>query len=216
MLVWKDMKSELRGGQFILSSLAFGILLVLIIGMAMNADSRFNADWRAGLLWMSLFFSTAISMNRHDDRDRLLGGWLGVLLTPIDRSLIYYAKWVSTSVFVLIAEAGMVMAYFVILNQPLPHRLFPFIWVFVGGTIALTGVGTFVATLAANSAMKDLLTPLLLFPITIPLFLALIRLTVYTFAPDYAFPGIWLEVFLGYIVAFLLLPWLLYETLMEV
>lgn len=214
-LIWKDIQVELRGGKFVLSSFAFGVLLILIVGMALDGSGKLPTDWGAGLLWLNLFFSTAISMGRHDAKDREMGGILGLLLVPVDRSLIFYAKWVTTLFFVLIAELGMIGAFLVILNEPLPERLGTFALVMLAGTIGLTGIGTLLATLTAASSMRDILVPLLLFPLCIPMFLALIQLTVFAYGAT-AQPGVWLEVLMGYLVVLAVLPWLLYEPLMEV
>ncbi|MDQ0188397.1 heme exporter protein CcmB [Alicyclobacillus cycloheptanicus] len=215
-MVWKDIRIEFRARQFVISTLAFGVLLLVVMGIALNAASRLPTDWSAGLLWMMLFFATSISMNRHDLKERELGGWLGMLLAPVDRSVIFYAKWVSTCLFVLVSQVTLVLAYFVILNQPMPQLPGVLAWVLVGGAVGLTGIGSFLATLAAQSSMRDMLVPMLLFPLTIPLLIALIRLTVFAFEPLGAHPQIWVEVLIGYIAAFALLPWLLYEPLMEV
>lgn len=215
-LVWKDIQVEIRAKQLIVSTLAFGVLLVLIIGISLDAAPKLPTDWSAGLLWLCLFFSTAISMNRHDQTERELGAGLGALLLPVDRSVLFYAKWMSTCLFVLGSEATLTVAFLVILNQPMPARPGALAWVLAAGAIGLTGVGSFLATLAAQSTMRDILVPMLLFPMTIPLFIALIRLTVFTFAPGLAHPQIWVEVLVGYIAAFAVLPWLLYEPLMEV
>ncbi len=216
MLVWKDLKTELRGGLFVFSSISFGILLLVIIGMALDAAGNLPVEWSSGLLWMSLFFTTALSMTRHDFKEREYGGWLGVLLAPVDRSVVFYAKWLTTCLFVLVSELAMVTAFFVILDAKPPVLLARFVLVMLGGTVGLTGVGTFMATLAANSSLRDVLVPLLLFPLTIPLFLALIRLTVFTISPGLEHPFVWVEILMGYILVFSFLPWLLYETLMEV
>jgi heme exporter protein B len=215
-LIAKDVKSEFRGRQFFFSCVAFGVLLVLIIGMALNADGRLSPEFSAGILWLSLFFSTAIGMTRHDAKERDLGGWLGLMLIPFDRSLVFYAKWVSTAVFVLMSQMALVLSFFIILNQPQPSLPLSFALVLVGGAIGLTGVGTFLVTIVSHSSMRDILLPLLLFPLGIPLFLAVIRLTVWTLTGHADGIDVWLVVLFGYIVSMGVLPWLVFETLMEV
>lgn len=215
-LIWKDIRIEFRARQLIVSTLAFGVLLLLVMGIALNTAPDLPTDWSAGLLWMILFFTTSLSMNRHDLKERELGGWLGMLLVPVDRSMLFYAKWVSTCLFVFVSEVALVLAFFVILNQPMPKLPGVFGWTLAGGAVGLTGVGSFLATLAAQSSMRDILVPMLLFPLTIPLFITLIRLTVYAFNPVLSHPQIWVVVLVGYIAAFAVLPWLLYEPLMEV
>jgi heme exporter protein B len=215
-LITKDVKAEFRGRQFFFSCIAFGMLLELIIGMALNTEGRLSPEFAAGILWLSLFFSTAIAMTKHDAKEREMGGWLGLLLIPFDRSVVFYAKWVSTGIFVLVSQVALVLSFFIILNQPPPALPLSFALVLVGGTLGLTGVCTFLATLVSQSSLRDVLLPLLLFPLCIPLFLAVIRLTVWTLTGDAFGVDVWLMVLVGYIVSMGVLPWLLFETLMEV
>ncbi len=215
-LVAKDLRTELRGGRLIASTLALGVLLILVVGIALNAASNLNPDWSAGLLWMVMFFATSIGMTRNDVKEQELGGGLGSLLAPIDRSLIFYARWLSTWVIVSLSAVGMLLAFFVVLSVPTPVKPVSFLLVVIGGTLGLTGVGSFLGQLAGTSTLRDILVPLMLFPTTIPLFIALIRLTVISLSPSAPGGYIWAEVLLGYLILFAIMPFLLYETMTEV
>ncbi|MBX5437149.1 MAG: heme exporter protein CcmB [Alicyclobacillaceae bacterium] len=215
-LVRKDLVVEFRGKRLWTSGLAFGVLLLVVMGIALNGASGLPADWSAGVLWLCVFFATAQGMSGRDRHDGEMGAWDGLMLAPVDRSLVFYARWAALSAFVLAAEAALVVAFFVIFNQPPPLRPGWFAGVMAAGAVALTGVSSFVATLSAASAMRDILVPVLLFPLAIPLFLAVIRLTVFSLQPAWSVPWVWVEVLAAYAAAFLLVPWLLFEPLMEV
>lgn len=215
-LVWKDLRTEARSRQFLLAAVAFGILFLLIMGMALNAVPRLPVHWYAGLLWMSSFFATALSMTRHDARDREFDALHGMLVAPMDRSVPYYAKWISTGLFVIVVELAISGAMFIIFNQPLPRQPLVFLGILIGGAAGLTGVGTFLATLTATSSIRDMLLPLTLFPLAIPLFLALVQLTADAFAGSLGSQQVWVEVMIGYVIAFAVLPGVLYEMLLEV
>lgn len=215
-LVAKDLRIELRGKQFILTSAAFGILMIFIMGIALDAARQVPTTWSAGLFWLAIFFTVSLGLNRRDEKDNEFQAWRAVWMAPLDRSIIYYARWTTSSLFVLVTEVALVLAYFVILNEGSPAHLFWFVLILVGGAVGLTGIGSFLATIATTSSMREVLVPLLLFPLAIPLFLALIRLTVMAIAPGTEVNWIWVDVLFGYIVVFAVLPWLLYEVLMEV
>lgn len=215
-LVQKDLRAEFRARQVLVASSAFGVLLLFIAGIALNGQARPDADIAAGLMWMCAFFTTSIGMNRFDIKDREMEARLGLLLAPIDRSLLFYAKWVSTSLFVLIANVALLIAFFIILNEPFPVRLGWFCFSFVVGSVGMTGIGVFLTSVAQASTMRDVLVPILMFPLSIPLFIALIRLTANAFTSEAPLNALWLEVLVGYLIAFAVLPWLLYEPLMEV
>lgn len=215
-LVAKDLRSEVRSRQFFISSVALGVILMLIMGMATRGDGYLDASVSAGVLWALLFFAIAIHFSRHDRSDSELSAYVGVRCTPVDRSLIYYAKWCGTCVFTLASETAISISFFIILNQPLPEHFVAFLSVLLAGALGLGGIGTFVSTLVADSSLKEVLIPLTVFPLAIPLFLALTQVTIYSFGGVVAGLGVWGEVTVGYIVCFTVLPWLLIEALMEV
>ncbi len=215
-LAWKDIKIEFRGKQFLIASASFGILMLFITGMALDATSRLPAPWSAGLLWLNVFFTTAIALTRHDRKEEEFGAHYALRMIPVDRSVVFYAKWFSTFLFVLVAEIILVGAFFLIFNQPAPTVWWSFALALVGGTAGLTGTGTFLASLAAKSSMRDLVLPLLLFPVGIPLFLAVVKITAGALAAPGSVPVVWVEVLSAYDILAMLIPWLLYETLTEV
>ncbi|MCL6454396.1 MAG: heme exporter protein CcmB [Alicyclobacillus sp.] len=215
-LVWKDLRAEMRGGRFVVSCLSFGVLMVLIVGMALNAAPHLPASWASGLLWMVLFFTTALAMTRHDAKEQEFGGWMGPWLAPIDRSLVFYARWCAAWFMVLVASVGLIALFFIILNVPFPVAFGTFVAVVAAGTLALSGAGTLLATLAGQSSLREVLVPILLFPISIPLFLALIRLTWHALDPAVIAGAAWVEIVGAYLVVVGVLPWLLYELILEV
>lgn len=211
-----DVQIEFRAKQFLLTTATFGILLLFILGIALDATSRMNALWSAGVLWLVIFFTTAIAMTRHDVKERELGALQALRMMPGDTSLIYYSKWLSTALFALVSEIALLVAFFIILNAPVPAHPIWLALVLLAGTLSLTGIGTFLVSVSANSQMRDILLPILLFPLGIPLFLAVIRLTAASLSTEMPASIIWTELMIGYLIVFSVLPWLLYELLLEV
>jgi heme exporter protein B len=214
-LVAKDLRLEWRSRRLVVSTTAFGVLLVLIVGMALDTPARLDPEWASGLLWMAVFFTDSVAALRHDGKELELGAWQALLLLPVDRSVLYYAKWASHTVFLWMAEAALTLAFFIILNQPPPAKPAPFVLLLAGGGLCLCGVSSFLMSVLTTSSLREVLLPLSLFPLTVPLFLALTRLTAATLAGT-SLPLVWAEVWVGYLVVFGVLPWLVYETLLEV
>ncbi|MCL6600131.1 heme exporter protein CcmB [Alicyclobacillus macrosporangiidus] len=214
-LLWRDVRIEVRRPQFFAASASFGVLLVFVTGIALDAAEHLPADWVSGVLWLDIFYAATVGVHRHDFKDIEWGGGEGVLLAPVDRSVIFYARWVSVSLF--IAASGLVMAaaWFLLLNPPPPAQPGLFAFALGAGALGLGGVTTFVAALTAHTRLRDVLTPLLLFPLAIPLFIGVVRLTAYALEPTLGHPRVWVEEVLGYIAAMLVVPWLVYEWVME-
>lgn len=215
-LVAADVRIEFRAKQFLLTTATFGILLLFVLGIALDAAARMNALWSSGVLWLVIFFTTAIGMTRQDVKERELGALQALRMMPGDTSLIYYSKWLSTALFTLVSEIALLLAFFVILNQPVPAHPVRLVLVLLFGTFSLTGIGTFLVSISANSQMRDILLPILLFPLSIPLFLAVIRITAAAMSAAVSASIIWTELLAGYLIVFSVLPWLLYELLLEV
>jgi ABC-type transport system involved in cytochrome c biogenesis permease component len=215
-LVWKDCLSEWRSPGHLLTQASLGILLVVLVGMALDAPNRMPPNWTSGLLWLTLFFTCVLGMSRGEQRETELGAVLAVRLAPVDRSVAFYAKWTTTCLFVWVASAVEVAAFFIILNAPWPAHPLGFIATLAAGLFGLTGLGALVHLVALASSVREVLVPFLMFPLSIPLFLAVTRLTACALTGTKPLPWIWLEVLGGFIVLCAVLPWLLYETITEV
>lgn len=172
-IVWKDLAAELRSRELISAMLVFALLVILIFNFSLQLDPLTRREVTAGVLWVTFAFAGTLGLNRslaiEKDRDCLDG----LLLAPVDRSSIYFGKAIGNLVFMLLVEAIVLPLYSVLYNVNLfnPGLLL----VILLGSIGYTAVGTLLASMAVQTRTRDILLPILLFPLVIPVLLSAVR-----------------------------------------
>ncbi|GGI95722.1 cytochrome C biogenesis protein B [Alicyclobacillus cellulosilyticus] len=213
-LVRAEAASRARARTGWIAGVCFGVLWVLVAGIALDGTARLPAAWWCGLLWLGVLCTLVPQWLADSAGDAEMGATSGLLLAPLDRSWIFYARWCVRAGFACLTAAAVAGTSFIILNEPPPRHPAWFAAAFVSGVVVLSGLGTFLATLATVSRSREAVFPLLLIPVALPVILASVRLTVYA-AASYGRPQVWWEVLLAYFVLLCVLPWLLYEPALE-
>jgi heme exporter protein B len=169
-VVWKDLTAEWHSREVLSAMLVFGLLVILIFNFALELSVSTRAAVTSGILWVTFAFAGTLGLNRSMATEKDRGCLDGLLLAPVDRSAIYFGKVISSLTFMLIVEAVVLPVYSVLYNQNLfkPGLLL----VFFLGSLGFVVVGTLLATMAVQSRTRDILLPILLFPVVIPVLLA--------------------------------------------
>jgi heme exporter protein B len=188
-------------------------LLVVTIGALSFHDVAERAAVASGTLWMGLAFASALGVARAfgSERDR---GTLDTLLTlPVERGSLYLGKAVAHFALMLAAACVLVPAYLVASGEGAPTQWPGLALILVLGALGLAATGTLLSALAAQTRTRDLLLPVLLFPLLIPLLVSTIHASadLLADAPFAEWRGE-LLVLAGYDLAFLAASWLLFEA----
>ena len=171
----KDVLAELRtretlGGMFI-----FALLVVLIFNFAFELRVDNVKEVVPGALWVTFTFAGMLGLSRSFSLEKDQGSLDGLLLAPVDRSAVYLGKTLANVLFMLLVEAITLPVAAVLFDQPLIQ--IPLLIVTLLGTIGFAGVGTLLAAVAANTRAREVMLPILLFPITVPVIIAAVKLT---------------------------------------
>ena len=213
-VVWKDLAAEFRSRELIGAMLVFALLVVLIFNFALELDIRTRSTVTAGVLWVTFAFAGTLGLNRSMASEKDRGCLDGLLLAPVDRSAIYFGKVVANLAFMLIVEAIVLPAYSLLYNVPLfvPGLL----GVIFLGSLGYVGVGTLLASMAVQARTRDVLLPILLFPVILPVLLAAVK------ASEGFLQGLptadilpWVNLLLVYDVVFLTVAWMVYDYVVE-
>jgi len=172
-IIWKDLVSELRSRELLTSMMVFALLVILIFNFALELDASTRKVATAGILWATFVFAGTLGLNRSLALEKDRGCLDSLLLAPVDRSAIYFGKMISNLVFMLIVEGIVLPVYSVLYNTNL---FVPgLIGVILLGSIGYVAVGTLLSTMAVQTRTRDVLLPILLFPIIIPILIAAVK-----------------------------------------
>ncbi len=172
-VVWKDLQAEFRSRELFSAMLVFSLLIILIFNFALELDIKTRQSVTAGVLWATFAFAGTLGLNRSMAIEKDRGCLDGLLLAPVDRSAIYFGKVISNLAFMLIVEVIVLPIYSVLysINLFQPGLLL----VILLGSIGYVGVGTLLAAMSVQTRTRDILLPILLFPVVIPVLLAAVK-----------------------------------------
>jgi len=172
-VVWKDLQAEFRSRELFSAMLVFSLLIILIFNFALELDIKTRQSVTAGVLWATFAFAGTLGLNRSMAIEKDRGCLDGLLLAPVDRSAIYFGKVISNLTFMLIVEVIILPVYSVLYNVNLfqPGLLM----VILLGSIGYAGVGTLLSAMSVQTRTRDILLPILLFPVIIPVLLSAVK-----------------------------------------
>jgi heme exporter protein B len=213
-VVWKDLRAEFRSWELISAMLVFSLLVILIFNFALELDIKTRQSVTAGVLWATFAFAGTLGLNRSMAIEKDRGCLDGLLLAPVDRSAIYFGKFFSNLAFMLIVEAIVLPLYSVLYNTNLFQP--GLILVILLGSIGYTSVGTLLAAMSVQTRTRDILLPILLFPVVFAVLLAAVKasggfLDDSTFA-DVSFP---INLLIAYDIIFVAVSFMLFDTIVE-
>ncbi|HEX8068273.1 MAG TPA: heme exporter protein CcmB [Thermoleophilaceae bacterium] len=173
----KDLRVELRTREAVPAMALFSVSAFVLFHFGLHRDAIEGA-LAAGVLWVTLLLATVLGVNRLFAGERENGALDGVLLAPIDRTAVYLAKATALFLYLVVLELVAVPAFALLLLRPGIGGAFPELPAIVLlADVGLAAVGTLVAGLAVEARARDLVVPLLLLPLLVPLLIAAARAT---------------------------------------
>ncbi len=215
-ILGKDLRSELRTLQSLPAMALFAVTTFVIFRFGLDRTSL-SGSLAAGVLWTTLLFAAVLGINRLFVAEREEGGFDAIRLAPIDRTALFAAKAAALVVYLLVLEVVAVLA-FAIFFLGSAAALPPLIPVLVLADLGLAFAGTLISSMAVNSRARDLLVPLLLLPLVVPLMIAATGASEPLLAvggPGYDRYGTWLAVLALYDLIFGLLGYAVFDFLLE-
>lgn len=172
-IIWKDLAAEMRSRELLTAMLVFALLVILIFNFALDLDATTRKVATPGILWATFAFAGTLGLNRSMALEKDRGCFDGLLLAPVDRSSIYFGKLISNLVFMLIVEAVVLPVYSVLYNTNLFNP--GLVSVILLGSVGYVAVGTLLSSMAIQTRTRDVLLPILLFPVIIPILIAAVK-----------------------------------------
>lgn len=213
----KDLRIELRTRESVPAMALFAITVFVLFHFGLDRDSLDGA-LAAGVLWVTLLLATVLGVSRLFVTEREQGGLDGLLVAPIDRTAVWIAKAIALLLYLVALELVAVPAFAILLlGTDLLTVLLELAAVMLAADVGLAAVGALVAALAVETRARDLIVPLLLLPLVVPVIVAAAAATEPLLAPAQSADelGRWL-LFLGlYDAVFVLVSLAVFDFLLE-
>jgi len=215
-MTWKDVTVELRARERVNAMLFFAALVLFIFNFALGPDREKLREVAPGLLWLAFLFTGMLGLGRSFQAERENDCFEELLLTPGDRESIYFGKLAGNILFMVTAEAFILPLFGILYNLDIWDRLLPLAAVAFLGTVGFSAIGTLLAAMTAHLRAREVMLPLLLFPLTVPVILASVRSTESILSGGgLSEVGHWLKLLGGFDVIFMVVCPLAFEFVLE-
>jgi heme exporter protein B len=215
-ILGKDLRTELRTLQSLPAMALFAVTTFVIFRFGLDRASL-SGSLASGVLWATLLFASVLAINRLFVAERQEGGFDAIRLAPIDRSALFAAKAAALLAYLVVLEL-IVVPVFALFFLDSAAALPPLVAVLLLADLGLAATGTLISSMAVNSRARDLLAPLVLLPLVVPLMIAATgasRHLLEAGGPAYERFGTWLAVLGLYDLIFLLVGYAVFDFLLE-
>jgi heme exporter protein CcmB len=216
LVLRKDVAIEAKSFEMFSTTLFFAVSCVLVFAFALVRDGAVVADAAAGILWIAIAFSGTLALGRTFERERYAETLRALLLAPAPRAAIYVGKLLGIVLLLGVAEAVLVPLVSLLFSASLFARPLLLLALLVCGTIGFAAVGTLFAAMLVRSRTRDVMLPILLYPITVPVIIAGVRGTAALLeaVPDEPVARMWISLLAAFDVVFVTLALWTFEPLM--
>jgi len=215
-LLWKDLILEIRRRESLFTMFFFGVLLLFIFHFAFEMSAERTVEMAPGLLWLAFIFTGTLGLTQLFQAESENHCLDALLLCPMDRGALYIAKVLFNLFLMLLVELVVFPLFWILFNLDFWHYL-PALFLFAFfGTLGFCALGTLFSAATLKARAKELLLPLVLFPLIIPVILATIRgmeIVFRTGGLQETLP--WLRLLIGFDVIFLTAGFLIFEWVIE-
>ncbi len=174
-IIWKDIRAELRTKDIFSSMFVFAVLSVIVFNFAFELRVPDMKMVAPGIVWVAISFAGTLGLNRAFVIEQDKGSLAGLLLAPVDRAAIYFGKMFGNLIFIFAVEIILLPLVMIFFNLSLitwQHLLVLFL-----GTYGFAAVGTVFSAMAVNTRAREVMLPILLFPVLLPVLVAGVKMT---------------------------------------
>ena len=184
----KDLVIEFRSREVVYTTLFFAVSCVLVFAFGFVREGVAVDDVAAGILWIAIAFSGTLALGRAFERERQNDTLRALMLAPLDRPALYVGKLAVVLLLLAVVEAIVVPLVALMFHAPLFAHPGLTALILAAGTVGFAAVGTLFAAMLVRARSRDVLLPILLYPITIPVIIAGVRGTAALLQPEADLP----------------------------
>jgi heme exporter protein CcmB len=212
----KDILIETRTREILFTTTFFALACVLVFAFGFVKEGRPVQDAAAGILWIAIAFSGTLALGRAFERERQGETLRALLISPIDRPALYVGKLLGIVILLAAVEVLLVPLVGLMFQAPLFAHPLLMLGLLAAGTVGFAAVGTLFAAMLVRARSRDVMLPVLLYPITVPVIIAGVRGTAALLQPEADEPmaRAWLSMLVFFDVVFITLALWTFEPVM--
>ena len=216
LVLRKDFAIEVKSREILYTTLLFAVSCVLVFAFALVRDGEAPPDAAPAILWIAIMFAGTLALGRTFERERYSETLRALLLAPAPRPALYVGKLLGMLTLLAVAELLLVPLIAFLFQAALFSRPLLLAAILAGGTVGFSAVGTLFAAMLVRARSRDVLLPILLYPITIPVIIGGVRGTAALLASPVDEPGaiMWIGILAAFDVVFVTLSLWTFEPLM--
>ncbi|MFQ6113629.1 MAG: heme exporter protein CcmB [bacterium] len=215
-ILWKDILSEFRTKEMIISMLVFSLMVVVIFNFSFPPGSEFIQESAPGMLWMTFIFASLLGMNRSFVYEVDKGCLQGLMLAPVDRNVIYISKFLVNFIFIGLVELFVLPIFSILFDLNIIHSIFKLLAVIILSTIGISVIGTLFSAISVNTKTREVMLPILYFPVSIPIIIGAVQSTGAIFQEQtWSEVWAWLKIVAAFDIIFLVVALLTFQYVIE-
>jgi heme exporter protein CcmB len=216
LIARKDLIVEARSRELAYTTIFFAIACVLVFSFAFVREGHAAEGEAAGILWVALVFSGTLALGRAFERERQAETLRALLLAPIERAAVYLGKLIGLLALMACVEIILVPIVSFLFDAPIARAPWMLAALLATGTIGFAAVGTLLSAMLVRAHSRDVLLPILLYPIAVPVVIGGVRGTAAIFAPEpnFAMAQAWLSMLVFFDAVFVTLALWMFQPVM--
>ena len=216
LILRKDLTVEVRSREIAYTTIFFAVSCVLVFAFALVKEGKPPEDGAAGILWIAIAFAGTLALGRAFERERQSETLRALMLAPASRPAVYVGKLLGIIALLMAAELILVPLVALLYQAPLLRSPGWLLLILLTGTLGFSAVGTLFAAMLVRARSRDVLLPVLLYPITVPVIIAGVRGTAALLQPtaNVEIVRFWIALLVAFDVVFVTLALWTFEPLM--
>jgi len=211
-LLSKDLRIEFRTKDSFNSMFVFALLMIIVFNYAFDLTRKETLEIASGILWIAFTFSGILGLNRSFSYEKENSAIEGIILSPVDRSAIYLGKFLSNFLIMLLFEVVLLPFFVIFFNLKILSDLPILFLVMLLGTWGFVSVGTIFSAISVQTKMREIMLPLLLFPIAVPIIIGAVESTSYIIQEEnWQLIWLWIQRLIGINVIYFTISFILFE-----
>jgi heme exporter protein CcmB len=212
LLLWKDVLVEVRARELIYATIFFAVIVLLIFAFAFFGGERPTVDVVAGVLWVAMALAGTLGISRAFEREREGDTLRAVLLSPVPRTALYLSKVAAISSLMVVVELVSALLLQLLFGVSVAREPVTLAALLLLGTIGFASVAALFGAALGRARSRDVLLPLLVYPLVVPIFIAGTRATAAIFSGQ-AGTAFWMKFLVVFDVIFITLGLWVFEPL---